>query len=305
VGRFLRADADRAQQGNRRPVSFLCFQQNETSAAVAYHEEAIRDLVREARAHNPEIIIIADAISGALAHHLEFDELDLDILFLGSQKALGVSPGLAYAVLSDRAVRVMLELAGYKGSLEGLSDDSSCDAQLATFGARQRVHSISLLRALVAERRQQIVDVPSLFHLLSTRRALELFDQQGGRQAVIERHAALARLVRERAQDLGLTLMAKPPFASDSVTAVVLPPGIHAGALRRALARETGVAVAGAQGDVWKDSMIRIGTLGFVTRGDVVRCMRGLQTALENLGAAAPREIGAGLNSSEAGLSGA
>jgi aspartate aminotransferase-like enzyme/lactate dehydrogenase-like 2-hydroxyacid dehydrogenase len=283
VARFLQADFER-RSAPHPPVSFLCFQQNETSSGVTYHQDSIRALVRIARAYNPEMVVIADAISGALAHPLAFDALDLDILFLGSQKALGVSSGLAFAVLSERAIRLMLSRAGYEADLDAFCDDPAAERHFEELDRRQRVHSINLLRTVAAARRQRLVDTPSLFHLMSTERALELFEEEGGAEAVAARHAELAAMVRDGVRRLGLELMPRPPFESDSVTVVILPQGIDASAIRKAVARNTAIAIAGAQGDFWKRRMLRIGTLGFVTRSDVARCLRGLRIALAEMG---------------------
>ena len=280
VRRFLQED----RQAGHPPISFLCFQQNETSSGVTYHQESIRAIARAARTYNAEITVIVDAISGALAHRLDFDTLDIDILFLGSQKALGVSSGLAYGVVSDRAVQWMLARAGYHGELESLSADRAVDTYLDAFDRLQHVHAVGLLRALVALHRGQLVDTPSVFHLLSTARALELFRAEGGREVVAHRHSALARLVRQGVGELGLRVMPSAPYESDSVTVVILPAGLDAGAIRKSIARSTGIAVAGAQGDYWKPRMLRIGTLGFTTRADVVRCLRALRQALAEAG---------------------
>jgi aspartate aminotransferase-like enzyme len=78
--------------------------------------------------------------------------------------------------------------------------------------------------------------------------------------------------------------MPNVPYESDSVTVVLLPEGLDAGAIRKRIARHTGIAVAGAQGDYWKSRMLRIGTLGFTTRSDVVRCLRALRLSLEEAG---------------------
>jgi aspartate aminotransferase-like enzyme len=280
VADFLEADA-RGVAANQEPISFFCFQQNETSSGVTYYQPTIRELVKAARAYNPNIMVIVDAISGALAHLLDFDTLDVDILFLGSQKALGVSSGLAFAVLSERARNSMLLGAGFASSFDEFCDHPARESYLDSFDRNQRVSSISLLRALVASRRRESLDTPSLFHLLSTARALDLFDQEGGRIAVAERHAALAEQAREGVSRLGLTTMAQAPFDSNSVTVALLPDGVSASAVRKAMARETAIAVAGAQGDYWKARMIRIGTLGFVSASDLTRCLRALGTALE------------------------
>jgi aspartate aminotransferase-like enzyme/phosphoglycerate dehydrogenase-like enzyme len=282
IERHLQADTERSK--GRPRISFLCFQQNETSSGATYHQDSIRSLVHAARAYNPEMILIADAISGALAHRLDFDALDLDVLFAGSQKALGVSSGLAFGVLSERAIGRMLARAGYSQNLEAFCGDNSAQLYLDTFDRLQHVHSINLLRAVVAARQERLTDTPSLFHLLSAERALELLRREGGPEPVAARHAALARLVRDGVQRLGLELMSESPYQSDSVTVVILPEGLDASSIRKAIARHSGIAVAGAQGDYWKSRMLRIGTLGFVTRADVVRCLRALRTALAEAG---------------------
>ena len=290
--RFLEED----RQAGRPPISFLCLQQNETSSGVTYHQESVRALARAARDINPAMVVIVDAISGALAHQLDFDTLDVDILFLGSQKALGVSSGLAFGVLSDRAMQWMMGRAGYDGNVQSLSADPSADTYLDTFDRLQHVHSVGLLRAAVTARQGHLVDTPSVFHLLSTAKALEIFREEGGREAVARRHSELAGVVREGVRELGLRVMPTAPYESDSVTVVILPAGLDAGTIRKSIARNTGIAVAGAQGDYWKPRMLRIGTLGFTTHADVVRCLRALRQALAEAGytpASDPRVVSA------------
>jgi aspartate aminotransferase-like enzyme len=262
------------------PYEFLCFQQNETSSGVAYREDAIRRLVAAARAYNPNLMVIVDAISGAFAHSLRLDALDVDALFLGSQKALGVAPGLAFGVFSRRARDAMVKRSGWPGTLAALCESPDRDAYLAEFDRVQHVYSTNLLRALVRGHREELVDEPSIFHLLSTARALELFAAQGGIDAVVNRHQRLARVAREGVEKLGLQAMASPPYDSDSVTVALLPEGMSASTIRKAVARETAIEVAGAQGDYWKARMIRIGTLGFVSEPDLVRCLRALGRTL-------------------------
>ena len=282
--RVLQADAADSRDGAQPPIAFLCLQQNETSSGVTYREDAIGRLVRAARDYNPNMMVIVDAISGAFAHRLRFDALDVDALFLGSQKALGVSSGLAFGVVSGRARDAMVERCGWRGTFDAFCDAPDREWYLDEFDRLQHVHSINLLRALVCTRSGELVDEPSIFHLLSTARALQLFAAEGGIDAVVDRHARLARIVRENVARLGLETMAQPPFESDSVTVVILPERLAASAIRKSMARETAIEVAGAQGDYWKPRMIRIGTLGFVSQSDVIRCLRVLRRALAEAG---------------------
>ena len=53
--------------------------------------------------------------------------------------------------------------------------------------------------------------------------------------------------------------MADPVYCSDSVTPALLPDGITASSVRKRLESLYGFSIAGAQGDYWKQQMVRIG----------------------------------------------
>jgi aspartate aminotransferase-like enzyme len=279
----LRLD-DVARGGGR--VTFLCLQQNETSSGVSYHAQQLAEIVHAARAHDPGIMVIVDAISGAFAHPLAFDALDVDLLITGSQKGLGVSSGLAYGVVSSRALRKMLRMAGFGGSTEDWEHDPGAWGLVDAFERRQRVRYLGLLRAVLAHRLAIFDEPPSVFHVLSSLRALQLHDQDGGSDAVLARHAAMAQLVRDGLAAAGLRSVSNPPYASNSVTPAFVTGGTSAPELRKQLQAFYGLAVAGAQGDYWKAQMIRIGHLGFVYPGDLARCLRALRIVQRRAAAA-------------------
>lgn len=280
IERFFARNAGSGRAEGGRSFSFLCLQQNETSSGIAYRADQLSSIVRAARSHAPDIAVIVDAISGAFAHPIDFDGLDIDLLVVGSQKGLGVSSGLAFAQVSRRAWAGMLAAAGYGGTLDDWVAEEDVSAWTRAFGARQRVSYLSLPRLAHEQQRISYEAPPSTFHLLSTRRALDRHDRDGGRDEVLARHARLASLVRQTVTAAGLQPIADPAYRSDSVTAALLPPGITAPALRTRLERTYGFSIAGAQGDYWKQRMVRIGHLGFVYETDIARCLRALRILL-------------------------
>jgi aspartate aminotransferase-like enzyme len=237
-------------------------------------------------------MIIVDAISGAFAHRIDFDALDLDLIVTGSHKGLGVSSGLAYGALSRRAVARMLALGAIDAAVSDWTARPDAAAIVESFEQRQRVRYLSLPRLLLEQAgRLSSDEPPSVFHVLSTLRALDLHDADGGQDAVIARHADMARMVREGLAQAGLRAIAYAPFESDSVTPAFVPEGLTASELRKQLERQYGIAIAGAQGDYWKRQMIRIGHLGFVYPHDVARCLRALAVLYRQ--AAATADVGA------------
>ena len=79
-------------------VKAVYVQFSETSTGVVNDIKAIGEIV----ATTPAILVV-DAISGLGATDLQTDAWKVDICVAGSQKALMVPPGLAYAAVSEKA----------------------------------------------------------------------------------------------------------------------------------------------------------------------------------------------------------
>jgi aspartate aminotransferase-like enzyme len=180
----------------------------------------------------------------------------------------------------------MLRIAGYEGSIDEWLRDPEAEAVVERFEQRQKVRYLGLLRTVLEHRRGDFHEPPSVFHVLSSLRALQLHDEDGGREAVLARHAAMARLVRDGLAAACLQPVSHAPYESDSVTPAFVADGVTAPELRKQLQALYGIAIAGAQGDYWKAQMIRIGHLGFVYPPDLTRCLRGLRVIRARLEAA-------------------
>jgi len=77
----------------------ITFIHNETSTGTMSDIAAIMAVVREF----PEVISIVDAVSSFSVLPIKKDELGIDILLTGSQKALALPPGMSIFSVSDRA----------------------------------------------------------------------------------------------------------------------------------------------------------------------------------------------------------
>merc|ERR1712232_801387 len=72
---------------------------NETSTGVMNPLKEIAEVVRK----YDDVILIVDTVSSFSVVPINFDELGVDVLLTGSQKALALPPGLALFTVSDRA----------------------------------------------------------------------------------------------------------------------------------------------------------------------------------------------------------
>lgn len=226
---------------------------NETSTGVLNDIPAI---ARAAREVNPEILILVDAISGMLASDLRTDEWGLDVVVAGSQKAFMIPPGLTFLSISARA------WAAHK------------QAKMPRF----YFDITRMQKSMQTDQTPYTPALPQLFGLqVSLRRILE-----DGLEATFARHQRMGAATRAAVQAMGLQLFARDGHFSSSLTAVQAPEGIEAKTVRAQM-KKHGVVIAGGQGKI-KDSIFRLGHLGYVDENDVIAMLGALELSLAELG---------------------
>ena len=87
------------QYGNKGYTTFIV-NVHETSTGVHYDLDLISDFCTE-----NELFLIVDAISSFLADEINMEELGIDVMITGSQKALACPPGISLIVLSENALK--------------------------------------------------------------------------------------------------------------------------------------------------------------------------------------------------------
>lgn len=235
----------------------------ETSTCVHNDIESIGKAVAPHQA-----ILVVDAISGLCADELKTDAWSVDIVVAGSQKGLMLPPGLSFASISAKAREAVKKsnlpkfYLSYEKALKSLAktDTPFTSAVSLIYGLRE---SLTLIR-------------------------------QEGLENVVKRHARLAKATREAARALGLELLSKAP--SNVATAVIMPAGMDADAVRKKLTRDFSITVAGGQ-DKLKGRIIRVAHLGYCEEADVITAISALEMVLRQLGHAC--EPGAGVAAAE------
>ena len=239
----------------------------ETSTCVRNDIEAIGRIV----AGTPAILVV-DAVSGLCAEELRTDEWAVDIVVAGSQKALMLPPGLAFASISPKA--------------EALIKSSD----LPKF-------YLSFAKALKSLEKDDTPFTSAVSLIFGLKESIALLKEEG-LENVIERHARLANATREAARALGLGLLARAP--SNVATAMVMPDGIDAEKLRKILSADMNITVAGGQEGL-KGNVIRVAHLGYCSESDTITTVSAVEMALRKLGHDC--EPGAGVAAVEKALS--
>jgi aspartate aminotransferase-like enzyme len=133
---------------------------------------------------------------------------------------------------------------------------------------------------------------PALSVIFALDLALERIVDEG-MDSVFERHARIGRMTRDGVRALGLSVFPDEKIASNTVTAVKVPPGVDATGLLALLREEHGVVLAGGQGSL-SGKILRIGHMGHTTEAEIQHALNALAAALPAVGFTATRAGTAG-----------
>lgn len=226
-------------------------QLSETSTGVAPDVAAMGEMVKDTQA-----LFVVDGISGVGAVECRTDEWGIDLLAVGSQKALMMPPGLAFLSVSEKARQVM---------------DSKPSPPTYYFDLRKYL-------AKAAENDTPYTPAHTLIaaQVESLRMLLNKGVEEVWRQAV-----SMSRAMQAAADALGVRTLAERPAAG--LTVFCVPPGVDGAAWPKLLEQKYGVKVAGGQGSL-KNKVIRVAHLGYIDPIDVVGIVAALEWSLAELG---------------------
>jgi aspartate aminotransferase-like enzyme len=223
----------------------------ETSTGARFPIQEVAAIVK----NYPNTIMVVDAITGLGVFEILQDDWGIDVLVSGSQKALMLPPGLAFAGVSDKAW------------------EFNKTSTLPKF-------YFNWAKELANLEKNQTNFTPAISLIMGLRESLRMMKEEG-RENVFRRIDILARATREGAMALGLKVFAKSP--SPAVTAIVAPEGIDGQAIYKTLWKKYGVTGAGGQ-DQLKGKIFRIATLGYADKYDVITAISALEFTLKDLG---------------------
>lgn len=236
------------------PYKGVLVTHNETSTGVTNDIEALSKVIRQ---HNPDALIVVDAVSSLGCVPLEMDPWDIDVVLTGSQKGWMVPPGLMMIGVGPRAW------------------EANKTANLPRF-----YFDWALARKNLEKWQHPTTPPISLFYALDL--ALEMMLEEG-RDAIFARHQWAGDYIRGRARALGLQLLADHPRASNTVTALYTPEGVDTKNLLKVLREQDHVVMAGGQGRL-EGKIFRIGHLGGFEQQELVAAMDCLENRLREPG---------------------
>src|SRR6478735_6867649 len=202
-----------------------------------------------------DVIICVDAITAVGVYDVPVDEWALDVVVVGSQKALMLPPGLAVVSVSDK---------GWKANER---------ANLPRF-------YLDLLRERKSQEKGETAFTPAVSLVVGLRESLRMLKEET-LEGVWDRHERLAKATRAASGGLGLELFASTP--ANSVTAFRMPSGIDGSAVVKQMRTRYGITIAGGQ-DHLKGKIVRIAHIGYMSEFDIITAISGLEMTLSDLG---------------------
>ncbi len=232
-------------------VKAVYMQATETSTGVKFPVKEVAAIVK----NYPDTLMVVDGITGVGVFELPLDAWNIDVLVGGSQKALMLPPGLAFAAISDKAWEFNKTSKLPKFYFNWAKERTNLEKNQTNF-----TPAISLIGGLM--------------------QSLRMIKEEG-LENVYKRIDKLAAATRVGANALGLKVFAKSP--SPAVTAIVAPEGVDGQAIYKTLWKKYGVTGAGGQ-DQLKGKIFRIATLGYADKYDVITAIAALEFTLRDLG---------------------
>ncbi|MFX1491918.1 MAG: pyridoxal-phosphate-dependent aminotransferase family protein [Promethearchaeota archaeon] len=262
-GQAAEPEAIRESLASDQSIRVVTICHNETSTGVLNPAKEIGQIVRDY-----DRLFIVDGITSVGGDYVYPDKWNFDLLVTGSQKCLGVPPGLGMIWVGPRAWK-KIEARKQRNPTYYL-DLLKAKKRYDGFGDSPFTSAISLMYGL--------------------HESLTIMFEEGYEQR-IERHHRLGRITRAGYLGMGLDLLADPAYYSNTVTAVKYPSGITDKEFR-AQVRNLGILIAGGQGPV-KGKIWRTNHMNICTERDVLATIAIIEIVLKRLGYEVP--IGSGV----------
>src|SRR6266478_4416598 len=228
---------------------------NETSTGVMSPLAEIAALKKK----YPEIMFIVDSVSAMSAVPLKFDELGIDVLLAGTQKAFALPPGLAIFACSTAAL-----------------------AKAGTM--KDRGYYFDLLEFQKNAEQNMTPSTPSIGHVYALGSKLdEIFAE--GLEARYARHRRTNQMTRDWAARLGFTLFPEAGFESVTLTCInngAKPGGrvVDVPKLQK-LVKDQGVLIDGGYGKI-KGTTFRISNMGDETERTMGELFKAMDAAIKD-----------------------
>ena len=209
------------------------------------------------------VLTILDGVCSVAGEEIRQEEWGIDVVLTASQKAIGVPPGLALLVVSQKAIATW-------ENRETLVGNYYADWN----------NWLAIMKAYEA-RKPSYFGTPAVNLVLGLEASLKKILEEGLAKR-FQRHQDMSSLFRKGLDRMGLTMIPehKDAYAS-TLSAIYYPDGVDGGKFISKI-NEAGVIVAGGLLSDLKSKYFRVGHMGRVNIQDVETTLSAIQFAVDS-----------------------
>jgi aspartate aminotransferase-like enzyme len=251
-------DLEKVKAALKLETRAVFVQANETSTGARHDMEALAKLLKDSHS---EALLIVDGITALGTTHLDMDEIGIDVLIGGSQKAVMIPPGLSYLAVSQKAWDRMEATYNPRYYF-----DLRKERKNAKSGESAYTPAVALIAALGAA-----LDWIAAQAATPENPAGNLAE---GRKKLVDNAETIAAMTRAAVTALGFKLFSEAPGAA--ATAVYAPEGVDSGVIVKELKSRFAAVITNGQGEM-KGQIFRIAHLGFFDYMDTIALVGALE----------------------------
>jgi alanine-glyoxylate transaminase/serine-glyoxylate transaminase/serine-pyruvate transaminase len=242
----------------RKKYKLLTFTHVDTSTAVKVDPEPLGLLGQKYG-----VLTVLDGVCSVAGEVIRQDEWKIDVVLTASQKAVGVPPGLALMVVSQRAMETWRNRRYPVGNYY-------CDWN----------NWLPVMKAY-EERRPSYFGTPAVNLVYGLEVSLGLILKEGMDNR-FGRHQRIGKAFRTAMKELGLRMIPlSEEVSAATLSAPYYPEGIQGAAFMKAISASDVILAGGLLPEI-REKYFRVGHMGAVTDGDILTTVASIKNALRS-----------------------
>ncbi|NLC39609.1 MAG: alanine--glyoxylate aminotransferase family protein [Clostridiaceae bacterium] len=184
----------------------------------------------------PDTLYILDGVAATGGEYTHMTDMNIDILFTGSQKAFGVCPGMFVLWAGNKALERRAEIG------------------------KISEYYVDFEKWLpIMEDPSRYFATPAVNLVWAMKKSMEIMQDEGMKERAA-RHERNGRAMQKAFENMGFTVLAKPECRTTTLSCLIYPEGINDADFRAKLSEE-GIVIAGALAE-FAGKACRVGHMG-------------------------------------------
>lgn len=242
-----------------KKYKLMTFTHVDTSTAVLNNAKMFGELGQKY-----DVLTILDGVCSVAGEEIRQDEWGLDVVITASQKAIGVPPGLALLVASQKAIKVFEDRNTPVGNYY-------CDWN----------NWLPIMKAY-ENRTPSYFGTPAVNLIIALEISLKQILKEGMEER-FKRHSKFGEKFRSALRDLGLKIIpVNDGIAANTLSAPYFPDKIIGAEFLKEVSN-SGIILAGGLHPEIKTKYFRIGHMGVINQNDFVATIKAIELGLKIL----------------------